>query len=76
MINENKKRERITIRLTARYMELLNKLTEQGVYNSRNEAIRAALRLLYEHHELKISPTKNMTQHKSQPNYTSRKHPN
>ncbi|WNZ30480.1 MAG: ribbon-helix-helix protein, CopG family [Candidatus Bathyarchaeota archaeon] len=57
-------------------MELLNKLTEQGVYNSRNEAIRAALRLLYEHHELKISPTKNMTQHKSQPNYTSRKHPN
>jgi len=67
LIDENKKRERITIRLPARYMELLNKLTEQGVYNSRNEAIRAALRLLYEHHELKIAPTKNITQHKPKP---------
>ncbi|MCW4023381.1 MAG: ribbon-helix-helix domain-containing protein [archaeon] len=57
MNNENKKRERITIRLTTRYLELLNNLIEHGVYNSRNEAIRAALRLLYVHHELKIVPT-------------------
>ena len=48
-------RERITIRLTRRYMELLGKLVDMGVYNSRNEAIRDALRLLFEHHGLKVS---------------------
>jgi Arc/MetJ-type ribon-helix-helix transcriptional regulator len=33
-------------------------LIEKGVYNSRNEAIRDALRILYEYHGLKVSPEK------------------
>mgnify|MGYP001049643744 CR=1 FL=1 len=47
-------RERITIRLTARYMEFLDRLVEEGVYNSRNEAIRDGLRLLFERHGFKL----------------------
>ncbi len=57
-MSEENKRERITIRLTKRYLELLNLLLEKGVYNSRNEAIRDALRILYEYHGLKVSPEK------------------
>ena len=57
MSNGNK-RERITIRLTKRYLDLLNMLIEKGVYNSRNEAIRDALRIIYEYHGLKVSPEK------------------
>jgi Arc/MetJ-type ribon-helix-helix transcriptional regulator len=49
------KRERITIRLTARYMQLLDELVERGLYNSRNEAIRDAIRLLFERHNLKLA---------------------
>jgi len=41
-------KERITIRVTKRYMKILNKLVKDGIYNSRNEAIRDALRLLFE----------------------------
>lgn len=37
---------------------MLNMLIEKGVYNSRNEAIRDALRILYEYHGLKVSPEK------------------
>lgn len=48
------KRERITIRLTQRYLQLLEELVKRGVYNSRNEAVRAALRLLFEHHGLRV----------------------
>ena len=48
------KKERITIRLTKKYMDLLDQLVEKGAYTSKNEAIRAALRLLYEKHDLKI----------------------
>jgi Arc/MetJ-type ribon-helix-helix transcriptional regulator len=33
-------------------------LIEKGVYNSRNEAIRDALRIMYEYHGLKVSPEK------------------
>lgn len=51
-------RERITIRLTKRYLDLLNMLIERGVYNRRNEAIRDALRIMYEYHGLKVSPEK------------------
>jgi Arc/MetJ-type ribon-helix-helix transcriptional regulator len=57
MTVENK-RERITIRLTKRYLDLLNLLIEKGVYNSRNEAIRDALRIMYEYHGLKVVPEK------------------
>lgn len=49
------KRERITIRLTARYMQLIDELVERGVYNSRNEAIRDAIRLLFERYNLKLA---------------------
>jgi Arc/MetJ-type ribon-helix-helix transcriptional regulator len=55
-VSDGNKRERITIRLTKRYLDLLNTLIEKGVYNSRNEAIRDALRILYEYHGLKVSP--------------------
>jgi len=51
---QERQRERITIRLTKRYMQLLNELIERGAYNSRNEAIRDALRLLFEHHGLMV----------------------
>lgn len=54
-MSKESKRERITIRLTKRYMQLLNELIERGVYNSRNEAVRDALRLLFEHHGLRVS---------------------
>jgi Arc/MetJ-type ribon-helix-helix transcriptional regulator len=57
-MSDDNKRERITIRLTKRYLELLNMLIEKGVYNSRNEAIRDALRIMYEYHGLKVSPEK------------------
>jgi Arc/MetJ-type ribon-helix-helix transcriptional regulator len=58
VMSDGNKRERITIRLTKRYLDLLNLLIEKGVYNSRNEAIRDALRILYEYHGLKVSPEK------------------
>jgi len=51
---EGSQRERITFRLTQRYMDLLDELVDRGAYNSRNEAIRAALRLLFEEHGLKV----------------------
>jgi Arc/MetJ-type ribon-helix-helix transcriptional regulator len=57
-LSDGNKRERITIRLTKRYLDLLNLLIERGVYNSRNEAIRDALRIMYEYHGLKVSPEK------------------
>jgi Arc/MetJ-type ribon-helix-helix transcriptional regulator len=57
-VSDGNKRERITIRLTKRYLDLLNLLIERGVYNSRNEAIRDALRIMYEYHGLKVSPEK------------------
>ena len=57
-MSEDNKRERITIRLTKRYLDLLNALIEKGVYNSRNEAIRDALRIMYEYHGLKVSTQK------------------
>ena len=53
-MSSESKRERITIRLTKRYMTLLNELIERGAYNSRNEAIRDGLRLLFEHLGLKV----------------------
>jgi Arc/MetJ-type ribon-helix-helix transcriptional regulator len=55
-VSDGNKRERITIRLTKRYLDLLNTLIEKGVYNSRNEAIRDALRIMYEYHGLKVAP--------------------
>ena len=56
-MKEEDKRERITIRLTHRYMLLLDELVKRGAYNSRNEAVRDALRRLFEHHGLKVLQT-------------------
>jgi Arc/MetJ-type ribon-helix-helix transcriptional regulator len=53
-MSKDSKRERITIRLNKRYMQLLNELIDGGAYNSRNEAIRDALRMLFEHHSLRV----------------------
>jgi Arc/MetJ-type ribon-helix-helix transcriptional regulator len=60
-VSDGNKRERITIRLTKRYLDLLNTLIDKGVYNSRNEAIRDALRIMYEYHGMKVSPEKKPT---------------
>jgi len=49
-----KMRERISIRITKKYMRFLDRLVEAGVYNSRNEAIRDALRMLFEHYGFKL----------------------
>jgi Arc/MetJ-type ribon-helix-helix transcriptional regulator len=38
-------------------------LIEKGVYNSRNEAIRDALRILYEYHGLKVTHEKKHSIH-------------
>jgi Arc/MetJ-type ribon-helix-helix transcriptional regulator len=62
-MSDDNKRERITIRLTKRYLDLLNLLIEKGVYNSRNEAIRDGLRILYEYHGLKVTPEKKRSIH-------------
>jgi hypothetical protein len=44
-------RERITIRLSARHLRALSRLVEQGHFNSRNEAIRAGIRLVIEKYQ-------------------------
>jgi len=36
-------------------------LIEKGVYNSRNEAIRDTLRIIYEYHGLTVAPEKKGT---------------
>lgn len=61
IVSDGNKRERITIRLTKRCLDLLNTLIEKGVYNSRNEAIRDALHIMYEYHSLKVSPERNIS---------------
>jgi len=38
-VSDGNKRERTTIQLTKRYLDLLNLLIEKRVYNSHNEAI-------------------------------------
>ena len=47
-------RKRITIRLTNRYVDYLNWLVERGIYNNTGEAIRAGIRILFEHHEINL----------------------
>lgn len=64
-VSDGNKRERITIRLTKRCLDLLNLLIERGVYNSRNEAVRDDLWIMYEYHGLKVSPEKKLALGKS-----------
>jgi Arc/MetJ-type ribon-helix-helix transcriptional regulator len=47
-------RERLSIRITKRYMQCLDRLVAAGVYTSRNAAIRDALRMLFEHYGFKL----------------------
>ena len=42
-------KERLTIRLPKKYFVLLEQLVAEGIYSSKNEAIRDALRRLFEH---------------------------
>lgn len=55
-MSDGNKREPIAIWLTNRYIGRLNTLIEKGVYNSRNEAMRDALHIMYEYHGLKVAP--------------------
>jgi Arc/MetJ-type ribon-helix-helix transcriptional regulator len=52
-MSTNKDKLRLTVRLTKLYLDSLNGLVEQGYYNSRNEAVRAGLRMLFEHHKIR-----------------------
>ena len=54
-------KERLTIRITKKYMQCLDRLVEAGVYNSRNAAIRDALRMLFEHYGFKLLEEDNIT---------------
>lgn len=46
--------ERVTIRLPKRYVDRLNWLVEKGVYTNKTEALRTAIRILFEHHGIKL----------------------
>ena len=48
------KRKRVTIRLTKPYVNCINELIEKGIYNTTNEAIRTAIRMLFEHHGINL----------------------
>jgi hypothetical protein len=56
-VSDGNKRERITIRLTKRYLDLLNLLIEKGVYNSRKPSM-IPCESWYEYPGLKVSPEK------------------
>lgn len=51
-MSDEKLKERICIRTTKRYCDLIDELVADGIYESRVEAIRDALRLLYLYHGL------------------------
>jgi len=42
-------KERLTIRLPKTYLTLLEQLVGEGIYNSKDEAIRDVLHQLFEH---------------------------
>ena len=48
------KRKRVTIRLTKPYVDCINELIDIGIYNTTNEAIRTAIRMLFEHHGINL----------------------
>jgi len=43
-------RTRISLTLTPVYLDALNRLVEKGLYLEPQDAVRAALRLLFQHH--------------------------
>ena len=46
--------ESLTIRLSKIYIDLMDKMVKKGVYGSKSEIIREALRLLFEKYGEKI----------------------
>ncbi|MBA7693245.1 hypothetical protein ES703_101823 [subsurface metagenome] len=48
------KGRRYSVTLRGVYSEYLEALVEQGVYHESQDAIRAGLRLLFEHHGIKL----------------------
>jgi len=44
----------LTIRLSDAYLEIMDKLIEKGIYGSKSEIVREALRLLFEKYGVKI----------------------
>jgi len=48
-------KEKISIRLTQKYLKLLDDLIKKGIYNNRNEAIRDGVRLLFEKHGVQLA---------------------
>jgi len=47
-------KQSLTIRLSDAYLKLMDKLIERGVYGSKSEIVREALRLLFEKYGFKI----------------------
>ena len=45
-------KKQFIVTLTGPYLEGLNRLVEEGIYLRHQVAIRAALRLLFRHHEI------------------------
>jgi len=45
---------RLSITITEQYKNTLDELVEMGIYLSREEAMRAGLRLLFKYHNLEI----------------------
>jgi len=44
----------LTVRLSDAYLDIMDKLIEKGVYGSKSEIVREALRLLFEKYGVKI----------------------
>ncbi len=47
-------KQSLTIRLSDAYLEIMDKLIEKGIYGSKSEIVREALRLLFEKYGVKI----------------------
>jgi len=47
-------KQSLTVRLSDAYLDIMDKLIEKGVYGSKSEIVREALRLLFEKYEMKI----------------------
>ena len=41
---------RLTVRVPQKYIDLLEELVHQGIYSNKNEAVREALRRLFEYY--------------------------
>lgn len=46
--------KRVSVNLTKPYMDGVDKLLQEGVYFNRAELVKKALRMLFEHHGIKL----------------------